>query len=175
MIQMFSAGGLNVWTDGERTPDDSNRHGDYELERVRKLQTDTSWLNEAKGKVIKVVTPLVPFLPQECPYRIVFMERDLEEIVASQAKMLDRVGHNGGKLGHEQLMQALSRQIQAARSLIQGHQVPVLSVPFPDVLDSPAAVALRVAEFLHEGLDVQAMRCIVKPALHRDRRNGAEK
>ena len=65
-------------------------------------------------------------------------------------------------------MQALSRQIQ-------GHQVPVLSVPFPDVLDSPAEMARRVADFLHEGLDVQAMRCVVTPALHRDRRNGAEK
>lgn len=100
-IQTLSAGGLNVWTDGERTPDDSNRRGYYKLERVRKLQTDTSWLNEARGKVIKVVAPLVPFLPQECPYRIVFIERDLEEIVASEEKMLDRVGHNGGKLGHE--------------------------------------------------------------------------
>ena len=90
MMQMLEAGGLEILTDRIRSADESNPQGYYELERVKDLDKggDPSWLEDARGKTVKIIAFLLRYLPENLNYRIIFMQRDLEEIVASQANML---------------------------------------------------------------------------------------
>ncbi len=92
MMQMLHKGGLEVMTDNVRTPDTDNPRGYYEFEQVKKIKGDKSWLPDARGKVVKMVSQLLYDLPASESYRVVFMERDLDEVLASQEKMLARLG-----------------------------------------------------------------------------------
>ena len=95
MMRMLEAGGIAPFTDGERTPDVDNPEGYYEYERVKDLEKDPdkSWVREARGRALKVISLLLPSLPVENAYRIVYMRRHLDEILQSQDKMLDRLGN----------------------------------------------------------------------------------
>jgi predicted AlkP superfamily phosphohydrolase/phosphomutase/tetratricopeptide (TPR) repeat protein len=171
MMQMLAAGGLPILTDGERPADESNPRGYLELEAVKKLgrEADTSWLEAAQGKAIKVVAPLLPNLPLNHTYRIVFMERPLKEIVASQAAMLARLGKTGGKLSERQLAAAYLKQVDAVRGILSAHagRVEVLAVDYHEALADPTAAAAEVNRFLGGGLDAAAMAAAVAPELRR--------
>src|SRR5687768_8758894 len=93
-MKMLEAGGLSVVTDGLRTPDEDNPKGYYEDERVKRLhkEPDKTWLHEARGKVVKIISFLLKSLPPDHNYKVVLMQRNLREIVASQNKMLARLG-----------------------------------------------------------------------------------
>ena len=110
-MQMIHAGGIPALTDGQRTSDDSNPRGYFELERVKQLKQDKSWLDEAAGKVVKVIHLLLAELPDDRPYRVVFMQRDLREVVQSQATMLARSGRPGGQLAPERLIAVYEQQL----------------------------------------------------------------
>ena len=93
VMRMLEVGGISPLTDDLRTADDDNPNGYYEFERVKKLnQGDTAWLSKARGKAIKVVAPLLLKLPSMYEYRVLFMRRKTEEILASQARMLEHRG-----------------------------------------------------------------------------------
>lgn len=156
-------------TDGERHADESNPLGYFELEKVKRLQTDNTWLDEARGKAVKVVAPLTPYLPQDCSYRVVFMERDVDEILASQRRMLQRTGQGNGPLNENQLRRILMRQVQQAEAVFAAHQVPVLTVGHADVLRDAALTARRIADFVQRELDEAAMLAVVNPDLYRER------
>ncbi len=92
MMQVLHAGGIDVVTDNVRAPDIDNPRGYWEFERVKKIKEDAGWLPEMRGKAFKMVSQLLYHLPATERYRIVFMERDLDEVLASQEKMLARLG-----------------------------------------------------------------------------------
>src|SRR5512136_2813877 len=94
LMKMLEAGGLTLVTDGQRTADEDNPKGYYEVERVKDLanETDRAWLNAARGKGIKVISYLLKSLPADLNYKVLFIRRDLDEILASQKKMLARRG-----------------------------------------------------------------------------------
>ena len=93
MMKMLEAGGVTPLIDNIRTADDDNLQGYYEFERVKAMKEgDVAWISEAQGKVIKVISALLESLPTEYNYKIIFMEREMMEILASQRKMLERRG-----------------------------------------------------------------------------------
>src|SRR5438067_9503936 len=92
MMQLLDAGGIEVVTDQVRAADTDNPRGYYEFERVKKIKQDAAWLPGTRGKVFKMVSQLLYDLPSTERYRIVFMERDLDEVLDSQEKMLRRLG-----------------------------------------------------------------------------------
>jgi len=112
LMQMLAAGRLPVLTDGKREADSGNPKGYFELEAATRLRQDRDWLKEAKGKVVKIVAQLLPFLPKEHAYRVVFMERDLNEVLKSQQVMLDNLGRDRAKLSDEQLKQVYRQQLR---------------------------------------------------------------
>jgi predicted AlkP superfamily phosphohydrolase/phosphomutase/predicted Zn-dependent protease len=169
LMQMLAAGGVVTLTDSERTADESNPRGYLELDKVRRLQSENDWLHEANGKALKVVAPLLPFLPQQCNYRVVLMERDIDEVLASQNKMLARLDREGASLEMDELRQAMLHQLDQARRLLKGHQVPTLVLQYAEVLDDPTNAAQRLARFLGKDLDEAAMAKIADPALYRER------
>ena len=116
MMQMLEAAGLEVATDGRRAADADNPKGYYELDAVKRLREDSSFLQSIVGQAVKVVAPLLSFLPPEYDYRVIFMERDLDEIMASQRSMLDRVaGGDVRESDDEALARAYGHQLAQVR------------------------------------------------------------
>jgi tetratricopeptide (TPR) repeat protein len=167
MMQMLAAGGCPVLIDGHRTADDSNRRGYFEFEPAKRLATDTRWLEEAQGKAVKIVVQLLPHLPLHRRYRIVFMERKLSEVVASQRKMLKRLGRPGSRRAPAELARTYQKQVDAVAEILNPHSenAPVLSIDYAEALADPTAAAARVNRFLGGALDEAAMALAIEPAL----------
>ena len=170
MMQMLVAGGVAPMTDAARPADDGNPRGYFELARVKQLRQQNDWVEEARGRVIKVVAPLIPYLPQSVAYRVIVMDRDLDEIVRSQRRLLERLGHDRASQGPEQLDLFLRQQITLALRLLKAHGVPTMVVPHAETLARPEAAAARVVSFLGLPLDVSAMSAVVDSMLYRERK-----
>ncbi len=169
-MQMIHAGGVPAVTDGERTSDEDNPRGYFEFERVKQLRTDKAWLDGAAGKVVKVIHLLLTELPDDRPYRVVFMRRDLREVVKSQSTMLARSGRAGGGLAPERLMAVYEQQLKAVEGWLAARpNFTALDLPYSDLVASPADGAARLNAFLGGRLDEAAMRAAVDPSLHRNR------
>jgi len=169
-MQMIHAGGIPALTDGQRTSDDSNPRGYFELERVKQLKQDKSWLDEAAGKVVKVIHLLLAELPDDRPYRVVFMQRDLREVVQSQATMLARSGRAGGQLAPERLIAVYEQQLKTVEQWLAARpNFSVLRVPYAQLVSDPASVVPTLNTFLGGSLDEARMRAAVDPGLHRNR------
>ena len=169
-MQMIHAGGIPALTDGQRTSDDSNPRGYFELERVKQLKQDKSWLDEAAGKVVKVIHLLLAELPDDRPYRVVFMQRDLREVVQSQATMLARTGRAGGQLAPERLIAVYEQQLKTVEQWLAARpNFSVLRVQYAQLVSDPAGVVPTVNTFLGGTLDEARMRAAVDPRLHRNK------
>ena len=169
-MQMIHAGGIPALTDGQRTSDDSNPRGYFELERVKQLKQDKSWLDDAAGKVVKVIHLLLAELPDDRPYRVVFMQRDLREVVQSQATMLARSGRAGGQLAPERLIAVYEQQLKTVEQWLAARpNFSVLRVPYAQLVSDPAGVVPAVNAFLGGSLDEARMRAAVDPGLHRNK------
>ena len=170
MMQMLAAGGLPVLSDGKREADLDNPRGYLELEAATRLRQNQDWLDEALGQVVKIVAQLLPFLPTRHPYKVVFMERDIREVLRSQKTMLGRLDRDGGKLTDEQLEAAYRRQLkQVGIWLARQPNVKTLFVAHREAIHEPHSVAAKVNDFLGGGLDEAAMAGAVDGSLYRQR------
>jgi Sulfotransferase domain len=174
MMQMLDAGGFPVLTDAERLPDESNPRGYYEYAPVKRMHSgDTGWLADARGKAVKIVSALLPLLPAVYPYRIIFMQRDLEEVVQSQQAMRARLGSANGAADADRLLEDTARHVQAIEKWLSAQaRLSVLFVGYADVLADAAGSARQVADFIEAPLDIPAMVRAVDPSLWRERGNG---
>ena len=175
-MNMLRAGGLEVVTDGLRQADESNPKGYYELEAVKDLDKngDTAWLKGARGKAVKIVSFLLTFLPEAHDYRVIFMERDLEEVLASQNTMLAQRAETPGTPEEDaQLRRHYEKHLaNVHRFLARRRCFSVLDVHYRSALERPHDEARRINEFLGGGLDVARMATVGDPALYRNRRPG---
>ncbi len=112
MMQMLEAGGVPALTDHVRARDDDNPRGYFELEAVKRTKRDSAWLAASAGRAVKMVHLLLYDLPAERAYRVIFMRRNLEEVVRSQGRMLKRRGTRGAELSDEQLIMAYEDQLR---------------------------------------------------------------
>lgn len=169
MMAMLSAGGVPALTDGARSADPDNPKGYFELEAVKRLRTDAEWLPAALGRAVKIVVPLVLHLPRGFSYRILFMERDWDELVASQAAMLHRKGLQLA-LPVSRLKAILKDRSDHAKDILAGRSdCNVMTVSHAQALRDPGGVAGRVVAFLGGSLDITAMIAVLDPRLYRQR------
>ncbi len=170
MMKMLEAGGIPVVSDGERRPDADNPKGYYEFERVKQLDKgDTAWLPEARGKVVKVISALLQHLPADHQYKVLFMERRMAEVLASQRKMLERRGQTSD-VDDETLGRLLEKHVQQIKSwLATQANFAVMTVDYNAMLEDPSPYVQRINHFLGGHLDEQAMMSVVDPALYRNR------
>lgn len=169
MMRMLAAGGLMALTDGERGADDDNPGGYFELERVKQTRQDPSWLAGAEGHVVKVISQLLPDLPTDRRFKVVFMRRHLDEVLASQKKML---GHRQAQsLTSDQQMKELfvAHLAEIEAWLEASPHIEVCFVNYGRVLVEPQAIVRRISAFLAVPLDHEAMVGVVDPALYRNR------
>ncbi len=173
MMRMLEAGGLPVLVDNQRAADEDNPQGYYELEQVKQIKRDQSWIDSAQGKSVKMVSMLLFDLPPGREYRIVFMRRDLDEILASQRVMLERRGEGGGFDAGEMRRMFTGHLQEVLEWLRKRDGVRLLEVGYRDVLDRPEREAGRIDELLGGTLDVQAMVRAVDKSLYRQRGQGS--
>ncbi|MFN7341482.1 MAG: alkaline phosphatase family protein [Opitutia bacterium] len=148
MMQMLVAGGAEVMTDGKREANEDNPRGFLEWEDVKRLPKDPAVLSAAEGKVVKLLTPLLPYLPRAHRYRIVFMRRPTAEIVRSQYAMLERAG-KPRLIEEAELARRLDAQVAGILKGLAAHkQVELLVVDYPELVADPAAQIPRIADFL---------------------------
>ena len=168
MMQMLDAGGIPALTDGLRQPDPHNPRGYFEYEPVKRLAENSAWLKRARGVSVKIIYRLLVHLPPGLKYRILFMERDLNEVFDSQRDMLAASGEPAADQDRDLLVRAFTAEVRAARErLAQRREIRVLDVPYADVICDPVHWAGEVARFLDGGLDEAAMAAVVDPSLHR--------
>jgi len=174
LMKMLDAGGLPVVTDGLRTADEDNPKGYFEVERVKSLaaESDRDWLAAARGKGIKVISYLLRSLPPSFNYKVVFIRRDLDEVLASQRKMLARRGESDDTPA-ERMRELFEGDLWRARYLLTHQpQFETFEVAYTDILTDPADQARRIAEFVGGALNVEAMAAAVDPQLYRNRAGG---
>ena len=121
------------------------------------MSTDTSWLPEAKGKAVKIIAQLLPFLPAIHSYKVIFVERDLQEIIKSQNKMLNRQNRQGAGLSEESLGQTFAQQICQVKSMLSNRKIPTLYVSYSDTLENSMDTAICLKAFIGKDLNVKAM------------------
>ena len=172
MMRMLEAGGIEPFSDGERTADIDNPEGYYELARVKDLEKDPDkrWVREARGRALKVISFLLRHLPDDNVYRIIYMRRHLDEVLQSQDKMLDRLGNAAPGADVEAMKEAYRNDIVAARlhARKQPH-MEMIEVHYAEAVADPAATARAVNSFLGGFLDEAAMASAVNERLYRNR------
>jgi hypothetical protein len=173
MMQMLAAGGMPVLTDSARPPDADNPRGYFEFEPAKRTARDAGWVAGAAGKAVKLVHVLLPDLPPGYEYRVLFMHRDMVEVLASQRAMLERLHRSGADLTPARLAEVFSKQLRSVQDWIaQQPHISALDVDYWRVIESAAAEARRINEFLGGGLDEARMTAAVDPSLYRQRGAG---
>jgi hypothetical protein len=170
-MRMLAAGGVPILSDGVRAADEDNPAGYFELEKVKNLgqDHDLSWLRAARGKAVKIISWLLDKLPDEHNYQVLFMHRDLHEVLASQAKMLERRGEMS-ETEDARMMSGFEQHLVRVRSLLHARACfEVCEIEYTGVLGNPRTEAKRIAGFLGRSLDVEAMAGAVDPSLYRNR------
>lgn len=170
-MKMLQAGGMTLVKDDVREADEDNPKGYFEDERVKDLSemVDKSWLRNARGHVIKVVSSLLQYLPPDNLYKVVFMRRNLREVLASQAKMLDRRGESNDTDDQDMLAMYENHLDKVEFQLRFRDYFETLYLSYTDVLADPEGQASRINEFLGGALDESRMVEAVDPKLYRNR------
>jgi hypothetical protein len=171
MMKMLEAGGLTVMTDAIRQADIDNPKGYYEYERVKNLEkeTDKSYVREARGKVLKVISFLLKDLPEDNYYRVIFMRRHLDEVISSQNKMLDRRGEDAIQ-DRETMAEAYRNHLAAVKILIRKRpNLEMLEFRYDEAVRNPKDAARSVNVFLGGKLDEGAMSRVIDGELYRNR------
>ncbi|MGC1373504.1 MAG: sulfotransferase domain-containing protein [Candidatus Sulfotelmatobacter sp.] len=170
MMQMLSAGGLPLLTDGVRAADLNNPRGYCEWAPVKSLSRTPEVIQAAEGKVVKVISSLLPSLSNQHDYKVIFMRRPLEEVIASQERMLDRLGKQAAPDAKKSLLPAFQRHLDHIHQWLANQpNITVLYVEYNSVLEAPQEIACTAANFLGRLLDVEAMSRQVEQSLYRER------
>jgi len=175
LMKMLDAGGMEIMTDNERVADIDNPKGYFEYERVKNLEkeTDKSYIREGRGKVLKVISFLIKDLPDDNDYRVIFMRRDLDEVLASQNKMIQRLGTEDSSAAEDAMREAYRNDIVRTRLLCKKRpNFELMEVNYKNTIQDPETTARSVNAFLGGRLDEAAMRSAVDSSLYRNRRDG---
>lgn len=170
MMQALEAGGIPALSDNIRKKDEDNPKGYYEFEPVKKTKDDPSWVPKAQGKVVKMVYRLLYDLPDQYEYRVIFMRRDLKEVLASQKVMLQRSGQQGANVGDQKLAELFQSQLATFDQWIAARKnFSILSINYKEMISSPKVQCERINDFLGGVLDSDASAAAVDPSLYRNR------
>jgi predicted AlkP superfamily phosphohydrolase/phosphomutase/tetratricopeptide (TPR) repeat protein len=170
MMSMLEAGGIEPMTDGVREADSDNLTGYYEWEAVKRLANQPELLEEAHGKAVKVVSPLLSALPRYHRYKVIFMVRPIDEVWDSQQLMKRNRKTLRSDNSPEQQKKLMERhREQALWALHQRERVDVLEVEYGQLIQQPEAEVDRIAEFLGSSLRKAAMMERIRPELYRQR------
>lgn len=170
MMRMLAEGGIPVITDELRRPDSDNPKGYFEFETVRQMaEGNVEWLANSEGKAVKVISALLEYLPPNYSYKIIFLERDVHEILASQRKML--MNRNEKEMGDETEIEAqIQKHLLAMKPwLVRQPNIEVLYVNYNSLMTKPEPLCEQITEFLDLPLNQTRMLAVPDKQLYRNR------
>jgi hypothetical protein len=154
MMQILESGGMEVITDNIRKANEDNPLGYYEYERVKKIKDDTGWLKETRGKAFKMISQLLYDLPSNENYKVIFMKRKMSEILASQSKMLERMGSSKDGISDEKMGEFFDKHLSKIIDWIEGRKyIDVLYIGYNDFLINPDEHIKTLNRFLNYKLN----------------------
>lgn len=176
MQRMLEAGGIEPLADEIRAADENNPKGYYEYERVKKLKDgDTVWLKLAQGKSVKIISALLEYLPEDYYYRVLFMQRNMDEILASQNKMLVDRGERTDKVSDEQMAQLYEDHLQKVGAWLEKqNNFRVLYVNYNRLLQDPTEPLAQISKFLDKSVKVDEMAKVIDSNLYHQRKSSTE-
>ncbi len=171
VMKILEAGGLQPLTDEIRKPDEDNPKGYYEFEPVKALRkNDFSWLPDAQGRCVKVIATLLPYLPDSHSYQVIFVHRQMLEILASQRKMLVNRGEDPDKVSDDDMARIFDRHLEQVKQwLHQRPNVRHLDVNYNQMLVEPLPDIERINQFLGGSLNTESMIRVIDLNLYRQR------
>lgn len=174
-MQMLASAGLPVYTDQKRQPDFHNPRGYFEHAQVLTLPVDQSWVPQVKGHAVKVIHALIPFLPSNEQYKVIFMTRNIEEVVASQARMLESLGRKGGLLSDSQLALSLAQDLERTQLWMNlQDNIDWITIDYNLLIEQPLIEISKILGLLYEHPDdlegiPERMASCVQGELYRNR------
>ena len=166
LMQMLKTGGMEILADEKRKPDESNPKGYLEFEAVKKLAQDNTCLKNQSGKAVKVISSLLKYLPEEQKYKIIFMNRDMHEIIKSQRRMLKK----DEKIFSKELIKAFLKELKNVKEWVkQQPNKDLLNINYKKVVKNPSEQIDKIIEFLGISLDKNAMIETIDPSLYRSK------
>ncbi len=174
MMRMLDAGGIRTITDDIRKSDVNNPYGYYEFEPVKQLSKHSAWLADAYGQAVKIIYLLLYQLPADHQYKVIFMTRHLDEVIASQDAMLEGLNQKHGAANNARFSETIRTQLEKLDQWMETQpNFGLRYVKYDDVLSDPQRNVDEIDRFLGGGLDTQAMIKVVDPSLYRQRHAGS--
>ena len=171
MMRMLEAGGMEIVTDNIRRADDDNPRGYFEYERVKKLKEDASCLDECHGKAVKIISMLLFDLPSNRRYRVIFMQREMQEMLSSQRVMLQRLEKKDDDISDEKIAEKFEKHLRQVEAWIDKQDyLDVSYVKYNEVIEDSQKHAERVNEFLGKELNIRKMVGVIEKSLYRQRK-----
>jgi len=168
MMKMLTAGGLELLTDNIRAADEDNPKGYFEFERVKQIENDKAWLEDARGRVVKLISALLKHLPSAYNYKVIFMRRAMPEILASQRQMLIRRGEPADTVPDDKMAAMFNKHVAQVESWLAAQpNIDVLYVSYNEVMKDSRPHAERINVFLGGSLKVDEMVGAVDRGLYR--------
>lgn len=165
MMQIIDASSIEVLSDGKREKDLNNPEGYYELEAVKRIVTDNSFLNEGVGKAVKIVAPIITFCDLKLNYRVIFMRRDIEEILMSQEKMLAK-----DQLSEREKFKTIYEfHLKKTYKFLNDNNIPFLDVEYKTLIQNPEEELEKIIAFCNLENEIGELITVVKPELHRNK------
>ena len=169
MMQMLEAGGVPIAYSESRKPDAHNPKGYYELEGgkiINRLMQGTFPFESYKGIFVKITAYGLSYLPPGF-FKIIYMERNLDEVLASMEKMV--------QITDESREETKSSFKKLNEKIIRGLQMKdntdVLLVNYNDILRDPQIYIEKICQFIGPyHYDIQKMIAIIDNTLYRQRR-----
>lgn len=170
MMKMLAEGGLSIITDEIRNADEDNPNGYYEFEPVKQLTDGQfTWLANANGKVVKIISALLEYLPGNYHYKVIFMERAIKEILASQQKMLARRNEKS-VITDAEMQKQFEEHLKAIKYwLARQPNIDVIYVEYNKMIANPGEYSAKIADFLGVPVDVEKMNSVPNERLYRNR------
>ena len=173
MMKMLQAGGVDIVSDGKRTSDEHNTEGYFEFERVKALKTDHRWLLECRGKAVKIISHLLHAIPPGLQYKVVFVRRNMDEILLSQKKMYQRLQQQPDTVPDNVLATKFSAHLIKIENWMRRRKdLDFQFVHYSHVVKDPASGAEIIQRFLNRPMDLDKMAAAVNPELYRNRSGG---
>lgn len=168
MMQMLQAAGIALYTDNKRRADIHNPQGYFEHQQVKNLAHNNAWIYEARGKAVKIVSPLLFHLPQDLSYKIIFMQRDLDEIIISQNKMLEREHKSVIEVSHADIRKYYLKHLSAVEHrLRKSENIEYIIVSFNELFINPVELVGQIGRFIGSPLEIEKMVKAIDPSLYR--------
>jgi hypothetical protein len=173
LMKMLHAGGVEIVSDDKRKPDRDNPKGYFEFEKVKDLKADNGWLSQCKGKAIKIISFLLYHLPSDLNYKVVFVRRNMDEILLSQKKMYERLQKQPDTVKDEVLKTKFDAHLEKIEKWMDRKKnIETLQVHYSHIVEDPSGGAEKIRRFINRPLNLAEMIEVVDPDLHRNRIGG---